>query len=53
LIGIARRKRGHRDQHPPGDWESISDEMWRKVGKQVGFSNKGNWQMIETIGAKN
>jgi hypothetical protein len=35
-----------------GDWESISEEMWRKVGKQVGFSNKGNWQMIETIAAK-
>jgi Cdc6-like AAA superfamily ATPase len=34
------------------DWESISDEMWRKVGKQVGFSNKGKWQMVETAAAK-
>lgn len=35
-----------------GEWESISDEMWRKVGKQVGYSNKGNWQMVETAAAK-
>jgi Cdc6-like AAA superfamily ATPase len=33
------------------DWESISDEMWTKVGKQVGYG-KGKWQMIETQGAK-
>jgi len=35
-----------------GEWESISDDMWRNVGKQVGFSNKGKWQMVDTAAAK-
>lgn len=34
-----------------GDWESISDEMWRKVGKQVGYG-KTKWQMVETNSAR-
>lgn len=35
-----------------GHWESISDDMWRKVGKQVGWSNKGNWQFVQTGASK-
>jgi Cdc6-like AAA superfamily ATPase len=35
-----------------GDWESISDDMWRNVGKQVGFSGKGKWQLVETKAAQ-
>lgn len=35
-----------------GEWESISDDMWRNVGKQVGWSNKGGWQFVETAAAK-
>jgi Cdc6-like AAA superfamily ATPase len=31
-----------------GEWESISDEMWRNVGKQVGYNNKGKWQFVPT-----
>lgn len=31
-----------------GEWESISDDMWRKVGKQVGWSKKGKWQLVRT-----
>jgi len=31
-----------------GRWESISDEMWRNVGKQLGFTNKGTWRMTQT-----
>ena len=31
-----------------GEWESISDDMWRNVGKQVGWNNKGKWQLVET-----
>jgi Cdc6-like AAA superfamily ATPase len=31
-----------------GEWESISDEMWRTVGKQVGFNNAARWKMVET-----
>jgi hypothetical protein len=34
-----------------GEWESISDDMWTKVGKQVGYG-KGKWQMVETESAK-
>lgn len=33
-----------------GEWESISDDMWRSVGKQVGYG-KGKWQMVETKAA--
>lgn len=31
-----------------GNWESISDEMWTNVGKQVGYSSKGTWKMVKT-----
>jgi hypothetical protein len=30
-----------------GEWESISDDMWRNIGSQVGFK-KTKWQLIET-----
>lgn len=29
-------------------WEGISDNMWRTIGKQVGYSKKGNWQIVPT-----
>lgn len=35
-----------------GIWESISDDMWRNVGKQIGFSAKGTWKMVETVDFK-
>ncbi len=35
-----------------GEWESISDEMWRNVGKQVGYNHKGRWQMVDTVDFK-
>lgn len=35
-----------------GKWESISDDMWRNVGKQVGFSSKGSWHLVETVDFK-
>lgn len=32
-----------------GKWENISDEMWRKLGDQVGTSsNADGWQIVET-----
>lgn len=31
-----------------GDWESISDDMWRNVGKQVGWNSKAKWQIVHT-----
>jgi hypothetical protein len=32
-----------------GVWESISDDMWRKVGKQVGYTpNKDKWNIVQT-----
>lgn len=31
-----------------GNWELISDAMWRSVGKQVGWSNKAAWQHVDT-----
>jgi Cdc6-like AAA superfamily ATPase len=33
-------------------WESISDDMWRNIGKQVGYSKKGTWQMVPTVDSK-
>ena len=35
-----------------GMWENISDDMWRNVGKQIGFSKKGRWSFVETVDAK-
>lgn len=35
-----------------GEWESISDDMWRNIGKQVGYSNKGTWKLVETVDFK-
>lgn len=31
-----------------GNWDSVSDEMFRKVGLQVGYSAKGAWNLVET-----
>jgi DNA transposition AAA+ family ATPase len=31
-----------------GDWEKISDQMWRSIGKQVGYSQKEEWKVIPT-----
>jgi len=28
-------------------WDNITDDMWRKIGKQVGFNNDG-WSSVET-----
>ena len=30
-----------------GDWETISDEMWRSIASQIGHESKG-WQIAET-----
>ena len=30
-----------------GNWEKISDEMWRNVGSQIGYS-ESEWQIVET-----
>lgn len=35
-----------------GNWDSITDEMFRKVGKQVGFSNKDIWKIVPTTNYK-
>jgi hypothetical protein len=35
-----------------GKWESISDDMWRLLGKQVGFSSKGVWNFAPTKDSK-
>lgn len=32
-----------------GKWESISDDMWRSLGKQVGYSNSASWNLAETL----
>lgn len=31
-----------------GKWESIADDMWRKVGKQVGYNPTYTWYLEET-----
>jgi hypothetical protein len=33
-------------------WDSISDDMWRNIGKQIGYSKKGSWQIVHTVDAK-
>jgi Cdc6-like AAA superfamily ATPase len=35
-----------------GKWESISDDMWRLLGKQIGFSAKGKWIFVKTENSK-
>lgn len=30
-------------------WDSISDDMFRNVGKQIGWNNRGSWHMVETL----
>ena len=35
-----------------GKWENISDEMWKKIGSQVGTATPGAWQTVETTAAK-
>ena len=33
-----------------GRWENISEEMWKKVGDQVGtVANEDGWQIVETV----
>jgi len=29
-------------------WENISDQMWRNIGKQVGYTANGKWNMAPT-----
>lgn len=31
-----------------GKWDSISDEMWKKVADQVGGTHRDDWQIVET-----
>lgn len=31
-----------------GDWNHISDDMWRNIGKQVGYNPKGGWKTVPT-----
>lgn len=35
-----------------GNWESISDSMWRNIGKQVGFNSKGSWRFVPIVASK-
>jgi Cdc6-like AAA superfamily ATPase len=35
-----------------GKWDAISDDMWRNVGKQVGWSAVGTWNIVETLDFK-
>ncbi|MCF0190827.1 MAG: ATP-binding protein [Marinilabiliaceae bacterium] len=31
-----------------GDWETISDEMWRTIAAQTGHDKRGEWNIAET-----
>ena len=35
-----------------GEWENISDDMWRKIASQVGTATPGEWQTVETTAAR-
>lgn len=35
-----------------GKWELISDDMWRKIGSQVGVAASDDWQIVETTAAQ-
>jgi DNA transposition AAA+ family ATPase len=35
-----------------GKWQSVSDEMWKKIESQVGSSAPGEWRTVETTSAK-
>ncbi|RTL47229.1 MAG: ATP-binding protein [Sphingobacteriales bacterium] len=32
-----------------GNWDNISDDMWRNVAKQVGYDATGVWRLVETM----
>ncbi len=35
-----------------GKWDSVSDEMWKKIASQVGTISPSAWQTVETTAAK-
>jgi len=35
-----------------GKWDLISDDMWRKIGSQVGVAASDDWQIVETTAAQ-
>lgn len=35
-----------------GNWQNISDAMWRNVGKQVGWTHRKAQQFVETLNAQ-
>ncbi len=35
-----------------GNWESISDNMWRNIAKQIGFSVRGHWNYVPIVASK-
>lgn len=35
-----------------GKWDSVSDEMWRKIASQVDTQLSGEWQTVDTASAK-
>lgn len=35
-----------------GKWELISDDMWKKIGTQVGTSAGAEWQIVETTASQ-
>lgn len=35
-----------------GNWENVSDEMWRNVAIQTGYKHGEGWQIVETVAYK-
>lgn len=32
-----------------GNWDNISEQMWRTVGKQIGWNASAGWTLVETM----
>ena len=35
-----------------GNWENISDEMWKNAAAQIGYKHGDGWQVVETVAYK-
>ena len=35
-----------------GNWDNVSDEMWRNVASQIGYKQGDGWQIVETVAYK-
>ena len=35
-----------------GNWDNVSDEMWKNLASQIGYKQGDGWQIVETTDCK-